>query len=151
MYIKVNIQPCGAWGCGVMLATVTSTPASGGDRTSPYMYGGVGGFSLFTVIWEKHEWDLELMQYRYKQTPKYLVLRSLQLHWQNVISMWPQCISSLNGGVWRSDPSCTAVCTWGSGKDAMELSEVRDDEGDGGSVFTWKTAMYTHIETITHQ
>lgn len=39
------------WGGGNdVVATVTSMVPTGGDSTSPYMYGGVGGFSPFTVI-----------------------------------------------------------------------------------------------------
>ncbi len=49
------------WGTAVV-ATVISMDPSGGDSTSPYMYGGVGGFSPLTVIWtgEKTQSDGEI-------------------------------------------------------------------------------------------
>lgn len=47
--VTVGICVCG--GGTVVVATVTSRVPSGGDSTSPYMYGGVGGFSPLTEIW----------------------------------------------------------------------------------------------------
>lgn len=51
--VMVGICVCG--GGTVVVATVTSRDPSGGDSTSPYMYGGVGGFSPLTVIWTERD------------------------------------------------------------------------------------------------
>lgn len=47
--------------CGgtLVVATVTSMDPSGGDSTSPYMYGGVGGFSPLTVIWSVSDVNMQ--------------------------------------------------------------------------------------------